>query len=119
MTKDQKERVRVALQSHVVAELSECARVRAALLAWLDEFGQSWVFETHTSDDRVTGVLVLGVTAFRADPVRPAGIALRRALFLSDPRLLARATLHEAAHLVGKDEHGAQALDALCFSRQP
>jgi hypothetical protein len=117
MTEEHKQRIRQVVGTHVLTEPSACARLRAALLRWLAENRQSWVFDAHASDDPASGTFVLGFTAHYVESVGPAGLALRRGLFNAAPERLARASIHEAAHLIGRDETSARALEATCIQR--
>ena len=117
MTGEHKQRIRHVMGTHVQASPGDCVRARAALLRWLADDRQSWVFDGHAADDAESGTFVLGFIAHYRDSVRPAGIALRGGLFNAAPEQLARAALHEAAHLIGKDEAGAGALEAVCIRR--
>ena len=114
MTTEQRNQVRVAVKTHFKSDDSAlCLAARDAVMAWVEDGTQAWVFASHVRDRSADASLVLGQTAHLRG--RPAGFGIRHAVFsYADSRTLARVALHEGAHLSGADEADAREVDSLC-----
>jgi hypothetical protein len=113
----QKQQILSALELHPVAATAVCTAARDALVLWLGDGRQAWMFAKHANDNAELGNYVLGETAHDNGTKQPSGFGLRAAVFqAADALTLARVALHEGAHLAGENEAGATLEDNSCLA---